>query len=71
VTPTGGPIGLTLPQIGIFAQGTHAHHFLEFDLRPGIGPDRAAGVFRELRAPDVSAGGVNLVLRSAQKRGGA
>src|SRR3954466_12452378 len=22
-----------LPQLGIFAQGTHAHHFLEFDLK--------------------------------------
>jgi hypothetical protein len=23
-------MGLTLPQFGIFAQGTHAHNFLEF-----------------------------------------
>lgn len=52
----------TLPQFGIFAQGTHAHHFLEFDLRPEATPDRAVSAFRELRTPDVSAGGVNLVL---------
>lgn len=52
----------TLPQFGIFAQGTHAHHFLEFDLSPGATPERALAAFRELRAPDVSAGGVNLVV---------
>jgi putative iron-dependent peroxidase len=51
-----------LPQFGIFAQGTHAHHFLEFDLKPGVTPSRAVSAFRELRTPDVSAGGVNLVL---------
>jgi len=28
----------TLPQFGIFAQGTHAHHFLEFDLKQGVTP---------------------------------
>ena len=27
-----GPAPFTLPQFGIFAQGTHAHRFLEFDL---------------------------------------
>jgi hypothetical protein len=52
----------TLPQFGIFAQGTHAHRFLEFDLKPGVKPDQALAAFRDLRAPDVSAGGVNLVL---------
>jgi hypothetical protein len=26
------PTAFTLPQFGIFAQGTHAHHFLEFDV---------------------------------------
>ena len=46
----------TLPQFGIFAQGTHAHHFLEFDLRPDVEPRQAAQAFRELRSPDVSAG---------------
>jgi putative iron-dependent peroxidase len=53
---------LTLPKFGIFAQGTHAHRFLEFDLKPGVTADQALAAFRELRAPDVSAGGVNLVL---------
>jgi putative iron-dependent peroxidase len=50
------------PQNGIFAQGTHAHYFLELDLREGTAPDRALASFRRLRAPDVSAGGVNFVL---------
>jgi putative iron-dependent peroxidase len=51
-----------LPQFGIFAQGTHAHHFLEFDLKAGVSPRDAVATFRRLRAPDVAAGGVNLVL---------
>lgn len=50
------------PQNGIFAQGTHAHYFLEFDLRPGIPGWHALASFSKLRAPDVSAGGVNFVL---------
>ena len=29
-------MAFVLPQFGIFAQGTHAHHFLEFDLAPGV-----------------------------------
>jgi len=49
---------MSMPQHGIFAQGTVAHDFLEFDLRPGVG----LGALRELRQPAVSAGGVNLVL---------
>ena len=54
-------MAFTLPQFGIFAQGTDAHHFLEFDLRPGITPTDAVASFRRLRAPEVSAGGVNIV----------
>lgn len=50
------------PQNGIFAQGTHAHYFLELDLREGIAPQQALASFRRLRAPDVSAGGVNFVI---------
>ena len=50
------------PQNGIFAQGTHCHYFLELDVREGIGPKRALASFRRLRAPDVSAGGVNFVI---------
>ena len=53
---------LTLPQFGIFARGTHAHHFLEFDLKPEATPEQALSAFRELRTPDVSSGGVNFVL---------
>ncbi len=50
------------PQNGIFAQGTHAHYFLELDLRQGVTTDQALTALRRLRAPDVSAGGVNFVL---------
>ncbi len=50
------------PQNGIFAQGTHAHYFLELDLRDGVLPQHALAAFRRLRAPDVSAGGVNFVI---------
>jgi putative iron-dependent peroxidase len=52
----------TLPQFGIFAQGTHAHHFLEFDLRPEVSVMEAVASFKRLRAPEVSAGGINLVI---------
>jgi porphyrinogen peroxidase len=55
-------MAFVLPQFGIFAQGTHAHHFLEFDLRDGVSPTQAVASFRRLRTPDVSAGGVNLVI---------
>jgi hypothetical protein len=51
-----------LPQFGIFAQGTHTHHFLEFDLKPGVAVAEAVAAVRGLRTPDVSAGGVNLVI---------
>ena len=55
-------MGFILPQFGIFAQGTHAHHFLEFDLRPHVTPTAAVASFRRLRTSEVSAGGVNLVI---------
>src|SRR6266516_3929060 len=51
-----------MPQFGIFARGTQAHHFLEFDLRAGVTSDQAVASFRRLRTPDVSAGGVNVVV---------
>ena len=60
--PAAVPGRFTLPQFGIFAQGTHAHHILEFDLKSGVEPARAVAAFRQLRTPDVSAGGVNIVL---------
>ncbi|HEV8697268.1 MAG TPA: Dyp-type peroxidase [Candidatus Limnocylindrales bacterium] len=53
---------VTVPQFGIFAQGTNAHAFLEWDLRPGIDLHQAASVLGRLRGPSVAAGGVNLVL---------
>jgi putative iron-dependent peroxidase len=53
---------VTLPQFGIFAQGTNAHAFLEFDLRPDVDLQTVATVLGRLRGPAVSAGGVNLVL---------
>ncbi len=53
---------MTLPQFGIFAQGTVAHEFLEFDLRADVSLAVAARALLRLRAPAVSAGGVNLVV---------
>jgi putative iron-dependent peroxidase len=50
------------PHNGIFAQGTNSHYFLELDISPGISPGKALTSLRRLRAPDVSAGGVNFVL---------
>src|SRR5437879_12585528 len=55
-------MSFTLPQFGIFARGTQAHHFLEFDFGAGVTPDQAVASFRRLRTPDVSAGGVNVVI---------
>lgn len=53
---------VTVPQFGIFAQGTNAHAFVEWDLRPGVELSEAASVLGRLRGPTVAAGGVNLVL---------
>jgi porphyrinogen peroxidase len=53
---------VTVPQFGIFAQGTNAHAFLEWDLRPDVDLLEAASVLGRLRGPSVSAGGVNVVL---------
>ena len=41
---------MSVPQFGIFARGTHAHHFLEFDLRPGVTPRAAVASFWRLAA---------------------
>ena len=51
-----------VPQFGIFAQGTNAHAFMEWDLRPDVDLVPAASVLGRLRGPRVAAGGVNLVL---------
>ena len=53
---------MTVPQFGIFAQGTIAHEFIEFDLRPDVEMGKATAALARLRAPAVSAGGVNLVI---------
>ena len=53
---------MTVPQFGIFAQGTIAHEFIEFDLRPDVEMGRATAALAQLRAPSVSAGGINLVI---------
>jgi hypothetical protein len=44
-----GPRRFTLPQFGIFAQGTHAHHFLEFDLNPDVTPRDAVAALSSSR----------------------
>ena len=53
---------MALPQFGIFAQGTIAHEFIEFDLRPGTDDAYAGRLIGQLEQPAVSAGGVNLVI---------
>lgn len=53
---------MTVPQFGIFAQGTIAHEFIEFDLRPDVDMAKATTALSQLRAPAVSAGGINLVI---------
>ena len=53
---------MRLPQFGIFAQGTVAHEFIEFDVRAGVDKAEAGRLITQLEQPAVSAGGVNLVL---------
>jgi putative iron-dependent peroxidase len=53
---------MRLPQFGIFAQGTVAHEFIEFDLRPDVDKAYAGRLISQLEQPAVSAGGVNLVV---------
>src|SRR4051794_41819166 len=57
-----GAPAFVLPQFGIFAKGTHAHHFLELDLKPGVTADGAVSAFCRLATPDGAAGGVNAVV---------
>ena len=53
---------MTVPQPGIFAQGTRTHHHLELDLRPDVAPAEVARAVLALREPAVTAGGTNLVV---------
>ncbi len=52
----------TDPQHGIFALGTIAHYFLEFDAKKDVPLSDVAATLAQLRQPAVAAGGVNLVL---------
>ena len=47
---------MSLPQFGIFAQGTIAHEFIEFDIRPDTDPLSRPGHRGGLRAPAVVGG---------------
>lgn len=51
-----------IPQPGIFAQGTRSHYHLELSLRSDATDAAALDGLRQLREPQVTAGGVNLVL---------
>lgn len=53
---------MTVPQPGIFAQGTRAQHHLELDLRPGASTSDIATAVLALREPPVTAGGTNIVV---------
>jgi len=53
---------MTFAQPGIFAQGTRSHHYLEFDLRPGVALPEIGAALGALHEPQVTAGGLNLVI---------
>jgi len=52
---------MALPQTGIFALGTLAHGYLEFDLRPDAEPSVMVAAAAGLGEPRTTMGGVNLV----------
>ena len=58
----GRDVAMTVPQPGIFAQGTRSHHYLEYDVLPGADPDAVLAALRSLREPPVTSGGANLVI---------
>ena len=49
-------------QFGIFAIGTSAHCYLEFDSRPGVEPAALARAVADLDEPHSTVGGLNLVI---------
>jgi putative iron-dependent peroxidase len=53
---------VTSPQSGIFALGTSAHTYLEFDLRAGADGGALVRAAASLREPRTTIGGVNLVV---------
>ncbi len=56
-----------MAQPGIFAQGTRAHYYLEYDLVPGADGDVLLDALRALREPPVTAGGANLVIAVSER----
>ncbi len=52
----------TVPQPGIFAQGTRNHYLLEFDVGPEVTEGDVVAALDDLRHPTVTAGGANLVV---------
>jgi porphyrinogen peroxidase len=52
---------MPLPQTGIFALGTLAHAYLEFDLEPGAEPAAMVATAAGVAEPRTTMGGVNLV----------
>src|SRR2546430_90347 len=52
---------MPLPQTGIFALGTLAHAYLEFDLAPGVEPAAMVHAAAGVSEPRSTMGGVNLV----------
>ncbi len=54
--------GLSVPQTGIFALGTHAHSYLELSLDAGADPRAALTIAAGLSEPRTTMGGVNLVV---------
>jgi putative iron-dependent peroxidase len=53
---------MPLPQAGIFALGTLAHAYLEFDLAPGAEPVTMVAAAAGVSEPRTTMGGVNLVI---------
>ena len=53
---------LLVPQPGIFAQGTRSHHHLELAMGPGASDADVLRALAQLREPQLTAGGVNLVI---------
>ena len=58
---------MTAPQPGIFAQGTRAHYYLEYDVHPQASAEALLDALRSLREPPVTAGGANLVLAFSRR----
>jgi len=53
---------VSVPQPGIFAQGTRAHYHLELDLRPDATDEAICRALHGLREPSVTVGGANIVV---------